>query len=250
MSLVCTVFKECVSAIRDGVFIQREGQQDKEFHFQNWFKGRLERIEENFDVSGRNSYPDFKLVRYAEGYELKGLAYPGRDADYDCNSQVPCGEHNGRQVFYVFGRYPKQPDGNRYPVLDLVICHGSFLNADNTYVHKNRSFRSFGSYGDIMVRDRKMYVAPTPFALAEGTAHHRTLILPVEMDADEGVFEIATLRRREADFITVSYTFDLLSNELDTAVVANPNAGREHVFKAYRMDVDNGGAVKLRESGE
>jgi|SRR5829696_8936912 len=27
----------------------------------------------------------------------------------------------------------------------------------------------FGSYGDILVRDRKMYVAPTPFALAEGT---------------------------------------------------------------------------------
>ena len=95
-----------------------------------------------------------------------------------------------------------------------------------------------------------MYVAPTPFALAEGTAHHRTLILPVEMDADEGVFEIATLKRREADWITVSYTFDLLSNDLDTAVVANPNAGREHEFKAYRMDGDNGGAVQLRESGE
>ena len=52
-----------------------------------------------------------------------------------------------------------------------------FLNADNSYVHKNKSFRSFGSYGDILVRNRKMYVAPTPFALADGTAHHR--VVPV-----------------------------------------------------------------------
>ena len=39
MSLVCTVFKECVSAIREGILIEREDRQDKEFHFQNWLKG-------------------------------------------------------------------------------------------------------------------------------------------------------------------------------------------------------------------
>ena len=247
MSLVCTVFKECVSAIRNGVLIEREGRRDKEFHFQNWFKARLDEIGEHYDEPGRNTYPDFKLVRYPEGYELKGLAYPGRDADYDCNSQVPRGEHNGRRVFYVFGRYPKRPDGNRYPVLDLVICHGSFLNADNSYVHKNKSFRCFGSYGDILVRDRKMYVAPTPFALAEGTAHHRTLILPADMDVNDGMIEISTLTRREAEWIAVAYTFDLRSNELDTTLVANPNAGREHVFKAHRMDGDPDSPVTLRE---
>ena len=65
-------------------------------------------------------------------------------------AKSPAGEHNGRQVYYVFGRYPAEPDGNRYPVLDLVVCHGSFLNANNTYAHKNRSFRGFGSYGDIL----------------------------------------------------------------------------------------------------
>jgi hypothetical protein len=89
-------------------------------------------MELNYDSPGRNTYPDFRLVRQTEGYELKGLAYPGRDASYDCNSQVPRGEHNGRSVYYVFGRYPKKPDGDTYPVLDLVICHGSFLNADST----------------------------------------------------------------------------------------------------------------------
>ena len=40
MSLICGVFKECVRAIRDGELIEREGRNDKEFHFQNWFKGR------------------------------------------------------------------------------------------------------------------------------------------------------------------------------------------------------------------
>lgn len=247
MSLVSVVFKECVHAIKDGKLIRREGKKDKEFHFQNWFKGRLVNIGENFDESGRNTYPDFRLVRYAEGYELKGLAYPGREANYDCNSQVPRGEHNGRQVLYVFGRYPKRPDGDRYPVLDLVICHGSFLNADNTYTHQNKSFRGFGSYGDILVRDRKMYVAPTPFLLAEGTAHHRTLILPADMKVDGDLVEIAELKRREVGRVVVAYNFDLRTNEMQTTLVDNPHAGLEHAFLAYRVKGDPAKSVKLRE---
>lgn len=238
MSQASAIFKECVRAIRDGELISREGRNDKEFHFQNWFKTRLEALGQNFDEPGRNTYPDFRMVADTEGYELKGLAYPGREADYDCNSQVPCGEHNGRQVFYVFGRYPKDPDGNQYPVLDLVICHGSFLNADNTYEHKNKSFRGFGSYGDILVRDRKMYVAPTPFALAEGTAHRRSLIVPADMDVDADLVEIATITRSEVTQMVVAYNFDLRTNELDTTLVDNPNAGQEHEFKVYRMPGD------------
>lgn len=210
VSLVCAVFKSCVSAMRNSVLVVREGQQDKEFHFQNWFKSRLDDVGEYYDESGRNTYPDFTIVGHREGYEVKGLAYPGRVADYDCNSQFPCGEHNGRQVFYVFGRYPKSPDGNRYPVLDLVVCHGSFLNADNTYTHKNESFRGLGSYGDILVRDRKMYVAPTPFELAHGSAHHRTLILPDCMTVDEDLIEVATLVRREVARMIVSYSLGLI----------------------------------------
>ena len=247
MSLVCKIFRECVTAIRHEVLIERAGRRDKEFHFQNWFRARLERIGEHYDEPGRNTYPDFRLAQGAEGYELKGLAYPGRDADYDCNSQIPRGEHNGRRVFYVFGRYPARPDGNRYPVLDLVICHGSFLNADNSYVHENKSFRNFGSYGDILVRDRKMYVAPTPFSLAEGIAHHRTLVLPADMEVDHDLVETSTMRRREAERITAAYTFDLRTNELHTSFVDNPNAGREHVFKAYRMDGDPRDEVMLRK---
>ncbi|MBF0348375.1 MAG: hypothetical protein HQL81_11975 [Magnetococcales bacterium] len=235
MSNTSAIFKLCVQSIRDGELIAREGRNDKEFHFQNWFKQRLDTMGLNFDSPGRNSYPDFRLVRFPEGYELKGLAYPGREANYDCNSQVPCGEHNGRQVYYVFGRYPADPDGNRFPVLDLVLCHGSFLNADNTYIHKNKSFRGFGSYGDILVRDRKMYVAPTPFALADGTAHRRTLILPEGHPVEDDLVIVGTLTRREVNEMVVAYSFDFRTNEIATIKVSNPSAGKEHVFKAYRV---------------
>lgn len=240
------IFKNCVLAIRQGNLIEREAANDKEFHFQNWFKKRLEAMSLNFDSPGRNTYPDFRLVHSPEGYELKGLAYPGRETDYDCNSQVPRGEHNGRQVFYVFGRYPTKPDGNRYPVLDLVLCHGSFLNADNTYEHKNKSFRGFGSYGDILVRDRKMYVAPTPFALADGTAHRNTLILPETEFPGPGFVSVGILRRREVDQIVVTYKFDLKENTLQTTTASNPNAGMEHVFVAYRLEGDPMETVSLR----
>src|SRR6266496_6599421 len=37
----------------------------------------------NFDQPGRNTYPDFTMVHYTEGYEIKGLAYPGRWKNYD-----------------------------------------------------------------------------------------------------------------------------------------------------------------------
>ena len=235
MSNASIIFKQCVQAIRKGELIERKGRGDKEFHFQNWFKKRLDALGLHHDSPGRNSYPDYRLVQHAEGYELKGLAYPGRKINYDCNSQVPCGEHNGRQIYYVFGRYPAKPDGNRYPVLDLVVCHGSFLNADNTYVHKNRSFHGFGSYGDILVRDRKMYVAPTPFAVAEGTAHGRTLILPAGHPVDDDLVKIGTLIRREARKVVTAYSFDLLVNEIETRCIDNPNAGREHIFDAYRI---------------
>ncbi|WP_199559139.1 hypothetical protein [Nioella nitratireducens] len=38
--------------------------------------------------------------------------------------------------------------------------------------------------------------------------------------------------------MVVAYNFDLRTNELNTELVPNPNAGREHVFKAYRLDGD------------
>lgn len=85
--------------------------------------------------------------------------------------------------------YPKSKE-NRYPILDLVICHGNFLNARGDYIHENKSFRgfgSFGSFGDILVRDRKVKGAPrTNIQLKEQPA------LPTEQDADRA--EAAAVR--------------------------------------------------------
>lgn len=103
---VYDVFRQASEAIFGGVLIRQVSKTDKEFHFQNWFEARLEASDVHFDKGGRNSYPDFALVEFTEGFEIKGLAWPGRVSSYDCNSQVPTGFHNGRDIFYVFGRYP------------------------------------------------------------------------------------------------------------------------------------------------
>lgn len=239
-STVPDFFRSILAARDSNVFIRRESRQDKEFHFQNWVKARLEELGVPFDQGGRNSYPDFKMVPVAEGYEVKGLAYPGRDMSFDSNSQVPSGYHNGRSNYYVFGRYPAEPDGNEYPVTDLVLCHGDFLNADHEYVHKNKSVRGFGSYGDILIRDRKMYVVPTPFAIASNLAHFFTLIMPAEDDPGDDFEMIGDLIRIEAANLVVAYRFDLRTNDLTPDTIPNPQAGREHSFRAWRVKGEAG----------
>lgn len=237
------VFEQCVFAVQAGELIESVSAKDKEFHFQNWFQKRLRKLNLHFEGSGRNTYPDFCLVEYAEGYEVKGLAWPGRERDYDSNSQVPTGYHNGRQIYYVFGRYPAdlslyadQGNGRKqYPVVDLVICHGDFLNADHEYVHKNKSVKGFGTYGDIMIRDRKMYVAPTPFALTEGTTGMMTLIIPENIPPDSRFQEVGKLTRIESENLIVGYTFDLRTNNLKAEKVPNLRGGTEHRFIAYRL---------------
>lgn len=245
-STIADFFTTCVVAVQQHRLIRRETRSDKEFHFQNWIKDRFEEAGFHYETGGRNSYPDFRLVTYAEGYEVKGLAYPGRETTYDANSQVPSGYHNGRTIFYAFGRYPMNPDGNSYPLLDLVICHGDFLNADHTYVHKNQSVRGFGSYGDILIRDRKMYVAPTPFGLVEGAAHTHTLILPAAHEMVNEFKEVGLLTRTESEKVVVSYHVDLERNLLTSTTVPNPSAGKEHQFRAWRLRSDSDEPVVMR----
>jgi hypothetical protein len=243
-TLCFDIFEKCVAAVQSGELIESLSSKDKEFHFQNWFQKRLYDLSVHFEASKRNTYPDFSLVEYPEGYEVKGLAWPGREQDYDSNSQVPTGYHNGRQIFYVFGRYPAdlspyfdQGNGQRqYPVVDLVICHGSFLNADYKYVHKNKSIKEFGSYGDIMIRDRKMYVAPTPFALTNGTTGLMTIIVPENLQPSAQFQEVGKLKRIETDTLVSGYTFNLMTNQIQTQCIPNPNAGAEHRFVAYRLN--------------
>lgn len=249
------MFRACVDAIHDGVLIRQESASDKEFHFQNWCQNRLASLGVNYEVSGRNKYPDFCLVNIAEGYEIKGLAYPGREKDYDSNSNVPTGFHNGRRIFYVFGRYPDKtepvPRGgvSEYPVIDLVVCDGDFMNAQHDYVHKNKHVSGFGTYGDIMIRDRKMYVVPTPFALTEGTAGLQTLILPEEMPVPDDFICVGDLCRVEGEQVIVGYSFDLRTNDITAEMVDNPDAGKEHRFKAYRIKGQSNRTVSMKSSG-
>jgi len=240
--LCLDLFAHAVAAINGGELIESVSAKDKEFHFQNWFEKQLASTGTNYDQGGRNTYPDFALVHSPEGFELKGLAWPGRERDYDCNSQVPTGMHNGRHVYSVFGRYPVDltpyapvNGTKKYPVIDLVMCHGDFLNADHNYVHKNKSVKGFGSYGDIMIRDRKMYVAPTPFALTEGTTGLRTLILPADWPVDNRFRAVGDLQRVESQNLVVGYSFDLKTNVIIPQTVPNPNAGVQHNFRAYRV---------------
>ncbi len=246
---VFEIFFKCVEAIGQGVLITRISKSDKEFHFQHWFEARLQATNIHYDKPGRNSYPDFSLVEFTEGYEIKGLAWPGRESTYDCNSQVPTGFHNGRDIYYVFGRYPSTEDsGNEYPVIDLVICHGDFLNANHEYIHKNRNVKGFGSYGDIMIRDRKMYVAPTPFAIADGLTGTRTLIVPSKAAPPNNFKKVGDLVRFEASKLVVGYEFDLNENTIDPKTVPNPNVGKEHHFSAYRINSDSGKEVIIKNS--
>lgn len=79
MTSTCfTVFRKCAEAVADGKLIHRESARDKEYHFQNWCQSRLSETGLNYDEPRRSSYPDFTLVNYPEGYEIKGLEYPGR----------------------------------------------------------------------------------------------------------------------------------------------------------------------------
>ncbi|MEB3830164.1 hypothetical protein [Phormidium sp. CCY1219] len=242
------IFLACHNAIAQKVLIQRVSRKDKEFHFQNWFEERLKEATIDYEQQGRNSYPDFTLVETAEGYEVKGLGFPGREADYDCNSQVPIGYHNGRVIYYVFGSYSSAATENEYPVIDLVICHGDFLNADREYVHKNKSFTGFGSYGDLKIRDRKMYIAPTPYGLVRGADRQITLILPEYYGRDSRLEVVGQLTRVEADRLVIGYSFDLTTNQLTPRYQSNPSAGQIHSFIAYRAKGIGGPTVALKNS--
>ena len=240
------IFARCAEAMTKGILINQVSKTDKEFHFQNWFEKRLQSTGVLFDKGGRNSYPDFTLVKFTEGYEIKGLAWPGRESTYDSNSQVPTGYHNGRDIFYVFGRYPKADEtGREYPVIDLVVCHGDFLNADHEYIHKNKSVKGFGSYGDIMIWDRKMYVAPTPFAVAQGLTGTRTILVPLSWKPPKGFKLVGNIVRIEASDLVVGYEFNLKTNSISPKIVPNPSAGKEHRFAAYRIESDSDNAVAL-----
>lgn len=239
------IFLSLAHGFHNAVPIVRANQQDKEYHFQNWVKRRIQAAGLGYTEQGRHGYPDFVLDDHASGYEVKGLSHPGRMADFDCNSQMPLAEHEGRKVFYIFGRYPLVQD-NEFPVHDLVLCAASFLNAETENTNTNQSFRGAGSYGDILIRDRRMYVCATPYALASGTEGQATLILEGGERSVPSILEAAgNLARVESDEVVTGYSFDLRSNELRSEKGRNTGAGRSHAFTAYKVQGQGGHPVVL-----
>jgi len=99
-----------------------------------------------------------------------------------------------------------------------------------------------------MIRDRKMYVAPTPYAVAQGTTGRCTLIVPANTIEDERLTAVGQLTRIEADRLVVGYHFNLTTNELSPEYVPNPAAGTEHTFTAYRVAGEAGDEVRLARS--
>lgn len=163
-------------------------------------------------------------------------------------AEAPSGVHGGRTIFYVFIRYPKGA-GSSFPVYDLVICHGDLLNPTRAYVHRNENVPNFGAYGDIMIRDRKMYVVRTPYSIAEGLAGQRTLILPSAWNAPSELQEVGRLERREAADLAVGYRFDLKRAALETISEPNTNACRPHKFTAYRVEGGDRAPVNIAPAG-
>ncbi len=94
-------------------------------------------------------------------------------------------------------------------------------------------------------RNQRMYVAPTPFALTEGTTGLMTLILPQSMEPDSRFQVVGQLSRVESATLVVGYAFDLRTNELKAERVPNTNAGTEHRFVAYRLSSQSSKAVTM-----
>lgn len=249
-TLVYRVLIACHNAVRAGRLVQRPSSRDKEFAFQNWAKVCLDDAARPFATvkvveNGRNKFPDFILKGSNEGYEIKGLAYPGRERDFDANSKLPAGavllDGSLLDVFYIFGRYPQAaPNVLKYPIHDLVLAHGDFLNPDRGYVHKNFHIKGFGHYGDILIRDRKMYVAPTPYGLLTGVERRLTAIVPetlavelVDPLAASELQLVGRVERVEAKERVLAYKVSLADPSIEVIKGRNPNAGRRHTFLVY-----------------
>jgi hypothetical protein len=100
-----------------------------------------------------------------------------------------------------------------------------------------------------MIRDRKMYVVPTPFRLVEGVAHACTLVLPSKAGVGREFVHVGDLVRVEADELIVGYTFDLKANAIAPKRVRNPSAGVKHAFHAWRLKGSKTAEVSMRASG-
>ena len=92
----------------------------------------------NFHVAGQFCILCLPLLHLGTfGLQLRLLGKDRLEPFTIVFTNVPTGVHNGRQIFYIFGRYPNDTSSYKagknaeYPVIDLVLCHGDFMNAQH-----------------------------------------------------------------------------------------------------------------------
>lgn len=220
-----------VSAAHDeGVRAIKRSPEDKEYFIQDWVLKRLHTVGLDVRQSGRNSYPDFWFSDEdaTVGNEVKSLAHQmnGKPArtDLDFNSTSPKPVLNGVDCSLTFALYRAAASGSlEMNVTTVCVADAAFINDDATFEHVNASVKGFGSYGDALIRNRRMYRFDHPVTIASRQGVDlrdlATLIVP------EGVQEsveatgihvnrIAQVLRRPAAEQLVAYTIDVRTGEL------------------------------------
>jgi hypothetical protein len=91
-----------------------------------------------------------------------------------------------------------------------------------------------------------MYVAPTPFAPAQGTTGQATLIVPDDLTQDTRLEKVGDLVRVETSQIVVGYSFNLVENTLTPDLTPKPSAGTGHTFGTYRLKGMGSGEVTIK----
>jgi hypothetical protein len=197
------------SVATEQALMKRRSETDKEYFLQDWFDELLSNVGYTLQIQGRNSTPDYLVIKDGaiEGYELKSLMNTRHDrdpahapcrTDVDFNSSIPCGrfvkKRNHRlprgieiaddtvlQSYYLFVLY-EPLDTLHVQGIALVLAAGDYLNNDLDLAegHRNVSEGGFGSYGDAFIRTRKMYRFPNP--LADPDFRYRTIF--VTQDAE------------------------------------------------------------------
>jgi len=86
----------------------------------------------------------------------------------------------------------------------------------------------------------------TQQGLVDGIAHDCTLVLPAATKVGTGFAPVGDLLRVEADEVIIGYAFDLKTNALSPEKIKNPMAGKQHAFRAWRVEGQQGDNVSMR----
>ena len=226
------LFRSYASAHAIGVVAVKRSKDDKEYFVQDWVEERAAEARCEVEAQGRNKYPDFwlSLDGTTIGNEVKSLAHHpnGRPArkDLDFNSTAPQSLMQGRDCFltFVLYRHDSLDSPLQGTVTTVCLADIAFLNADKNFVPLNLSVKKFGSYGDGIIRNRRMYRFRHPVTVLDEIGldirGRPTLILPegslgqAEALADR-LLQIGSVERATAPQRLASYLVNVRTGEIE-----------------------------------